>query len=149
MQTFTIYGVDFGGRGSSTPYLIYQGQGNIFKDIVEQAVKVGTSLAFAQLQSQYLGGLKLTGAYLPSANLTGANVDGCDFTGAVLSGSTCVGISAQSAVFLNARLDSVDFTNAILDRSDFRQANTTSIVPTNASIQDILVDAASATNLGL
>ena len=57
-------------------------ENNTIKKTVEEAVKQGVSLAYANLYKANLAGAKLAGANLAGAELSGAELAGADLVGA-------------------------------------------------------------------
>lgn len=60
-------------------------ENNTIKKTVEEAVKQGVSLAWADLVGANLSGAKLSGAKLSGAQLSGANLAGANLSGANLA----------------------------------------------------------------
>ena len=87
--------------------IIYEGKGDSFKVVVEQAVKDGCGLAAANLSGAVLSHANLVGAGLSKANLRSADLFRANLEGADLSGA-----ELQKANLIWANLTAVNLSQA-------------------------------------
>ena len=113
MQTFKIV-----SRYDSNKVL-WSGEAVSMKDAVEQAVKAGAYLSYADLSGADLSDADLSDAYLSGANLSdaylsGANLSGANLSDAYLSGANLSGANLSGARLYGAKLSCADLSCADL-----------------------------------
>jgi len=110
--------------------ILYQGEAESFKVLIEAAVKSGANLRGANLH-----GANLRGANLQSANLRGANLYGADLSGVNLSGANLYGANLYGANLQSADLQSADLYGANLRYANLRGADLQSADLRSAGMQ--------------
>ena len=94
------------------------------KEALEEAIAVGVSLKFAQLDSANLAGADLSKADLAYASLSEANLAGADLSGAILT----------QARLRHANLSGADLTRASARHANFACANLSEACLCNVSL---------------
>ena len=97
--------------------VIFEYEG-LLKEAVEEAVRQGISLAYADLK-----GATLEGAYLENADLKNANLINANLRGADLSDACLYGADLFNADLHKANLKGADLRDASLKYADLRGAN--------------------------
>ena len=117
----------------NTGAVLYTGDGESLRDVVEAAVSDGAYLAGAKLDGAYLAGANLGGAnlagadlaraYLGGADLANANLAGADLARAYLGGANLVGADLAGANLAGANLVGADLAGANLAGANLAGAN--------------------------
>ncbi len=101
-----------------TDAVLFAGDGESLRDVVEQAVAARANLARANLARANLDGANLARANLARANLDGANLDGANLGGAYLDGANLARANLDGANLAGANLDGANLAGAYLDGAD-------------------------------
>jgi uncharacterized protein YjbI with pentapeptide repeats len=124
----------------------------------------GLDLRQCSFATADLGGASLAGADLTQVNLQGANLRAADLTGARLSGANLEGAVLEEAIFESCTAQSVNFDNtqaggadfskaslrgshfcrSVLSEASFEAADLNLVVITDAQLQDVRLDKATA-----
>ena len=105
-----------------TNEVIHSFDGTI-KECVEDAVKKGISLAYANLYSANLESANLESADLYSANLRSADLYSANLESADLRSADLYSANLKSANLYSANLESANLYSANLESADLRSAN--------------------------
>ena len=105
-----------------TNEVIHSFDGTI-KECVEDAVKKGISLAYANLESANLRSANLRSADLYSANLYSANLESANLESANLESANLYSANLRSADLYSANLYSANLYSANLESANLRSAN--------------------------
>jgi hypothetical protein len=116
-----------------TGKVIYSGEANSLKELIEKAVKEGADLRGADLDSAnlrgaYLQGADLEGADLEEANLEGANLDSANLRGAYLRGANLEGANLRKVNLEGANLRGVNLRGAYLEGANLKGAKGLSLL---------------------
>jgi uncharacterized protein YjbI with pentapeptide repeats len=99
--------------------ILYAGEAETLKDLVNTAVKNRASLVGARLDGARLDGARFDGASFVGASFVGASFDGARFDGASFVGASFVGASFVGASFDGARFDGARLDGASLVGASF------------------------------
>ncbi len=121
------------------------------RQMAEQKVAQGETLANQNLSGLDLSRLNLTAADFSGANLSGCNLKAstavaCNFTGANLASTNMSEIQAAEANFSHAALAGATLENATLKQADFTQANLAGANLTGATLDEALFEKATLTD---
>jgi hypothetical protein len=103
--------------------IIHECDFETFKDCVEDAVRKGTSLAYANLKNANLYDADLAYASLYRANLENANLKGANLAGANLYYANLKNANLALANLKNANLENADLEGANLAFANLKNAN--------------------------
>jgi len=106
-----------------TNKVLFEGNYDSIKSLVEAAVKAGVGLICADLNGADLSDAKLRGAHLWRANLGGANLSGADLRDANLSNANLIYVDLRCTDLSCANLERVKLSKAKLWGADFSHAN--------------------------
>jgi len=114
-----------------TDKVLFEGDYDSIKSLVEAAVKLGIDLSYADLKGVDLSDANLRGAKLRYANLFGANLSGADLRGADLSYANlmCADLRCTDLSYSNlerAKLSKAKLWGADFGHADLRCANLSS-----------------------
>ena len=102
-------------RHRNTNAVLYAGDGESLRDVVEQAVAAGANLVGAYLVGANLVGAYLVGANLGRAYLVGANLGDANLGDANLGDANLVGANLGDANLVGANLVGANLDGAYLD----------------------------------
>jgi hypothetical protein len=122
--------------------LLFSDEAPLTRDVVEQKIAAGESLAEAQLSGLALGGLtadniNFAGATAQKADLRGAKFTGCCFDRAILKDAQARGVTIIRCSMVNAVLDGTDFSGARLEDVDMMGASLTGCKFAGARLTDL------------
>ena len=106
-----------------TGQVLFSAEVESWKELVEQAVKVGANLKGANLKGANLKGANLKGANLSGANLFGANLEGANLKGANLKGANLYCANLYCANLSGANLFGANLKGANLFGANLEGAN--------------------------
>ena len=101
----------------------YKDENATLKEAVEEAIRQGISLAFADLKGDNLKGANLNGTILRGANLKGADLKNADLSNTNLCDADLRGADLKDADLSNASLLFADLRGANLKGAKFQNVN--------------------------
>ena len=106
-----------------TGEIIYKGEANSIRELLERAIKEQANLSRADLYRANLYSADLSSADLSSSNLSSADLSSADLSSADLSSADLSSSNLSSADLSRANLSSADLSSADLSRANLSSAD--------------------------
>lgn len=110
-------------RDYRSGHILYHGAFGGLRQALEQAVRDGLDLPYADLSGAALVNAALDGARLPHARFTGANLMGANLSESMMDGADFTGAGLQNVCFHLSSLQRCDFRNAFFGATDMKGCN--------------------------